>query len=524
MCAGADNGQKYSGYRQTSDTSAPVTPVLRPVLRPVLLCILDGWGYRTELADNAIAAAQTPCWDSLMQRDDFALLDASGTAVGLPEGQMGNSEVGHMCIGAGRAIPQGLVRINAAIDSGALFAAPAFEAFVARRKARNSRAHILGLASAGGVHAAISHMAAIAAELHRRGVALAIHTITDGRDGAPMTAQADLVWWQQHLPYAPIVSVSGRYYAMDRDRNDERTQQALHAIAHAQAPRYADAAAVIAASYEQGVTDEFIPPAVVGDYDGLASGDGMIMTNFRADRARQILGALTHALGPSVDICGLGDYGDALAKTVRPLMAHAPIAGTLGAVVAEQGRTQLRIAETEKYAHVTFFFSGGREAPFPGEHRILIPSPKVATYDMCPQMAAGEIGIALADAIASKRYALIIANIANADMVGHTGNMAAAVQACQAVDGVLARVADAIERVGGVGLVSADHGNAEQMFDPGANMLHTAHTHNPVPVVTMGAAPPFRRRNGTLCDLAPTLLQAMDLPVPAHMSGTSLWD
>lgn len=502
--------------------------------KPVVLAILDGWGHRDAREHNAIAQANTPCWDRLWAEYPHGLLNASERHVGLPAGQMGNSEVGHMNIGAGRVLTQDLPRIDAAIEDGSLAASPLLLAFARAVLAGTGVCHLLGLLSDGGVHSHRNHIAALAGFLAGQGITVKIHAFLDGRDTPPESALESIEWLEDEIgPPAEIASVCGRYYAMDRDRRWERVQPAYEMLVSAAGDRFSDAHAAIRASYAAGITDEFVRPAVIGRFSGMKDGDGLLMANFRADRVREILAAL---LEPGFEgfprqravrfsaALGMTEYSKELAPFIPPLFAPQQITNILGEVVSRVGLTQLRIAETEKYAHVTFFFNGGRELEFPGEERILVSSPKVATYDLKPEMSAYEVTDRLVAAIEENRFDVIVVNYANTDMVGHTGDMSAAVKAVEAVDRCLDRVSKAVLAQGGALVITADHGNAEQLFDGGTDQAHTAHTLNPVPVILVseqyrgqGALP-----GGSLCDIAPTVLALLGIPQPAEMTGKTL--
>ena len=505
----------------------------KSVFRPVVLCVLDGWGYRSETESNAIALAGTPVWDRLTADRAWGLLATAGAAVGLPEGQMGNSEVGHMTIGAGRVIPQDLPRIDDAVADGSLARNPALLSLVRRLRESGGRCHLMGLASPGGVHAHQDHIVALARIVSGHGVPVRVHAFLDGRDVPPRSAIDDLPQFEaalRDLPDVRIATVAGRYYAMDRDRRWERTEQANAAVVGVHSGTVANATAAVTESYTLKIGDEFVEPAVVRGYEGMADGDGLIMANFRADRARQILASL---LDPDFDgfarprrvafaaACGLCSYSEALDRLAEPMFPPLPVTDHLGAVVSGAGLRQLRVAETEKYAHVTFFLNGGQEREMPGEERILVPSPKVATYDLRPEMAAGEVTAHVVEAIAGGRFDLIVVNYANTDMVGHTGDLEAAMAAVATVDRCLGRLAGAVEAAGGALLITADHGNAEQMRSADGSTPHTAHTHGPVPAVLVGARG-LALGDGTLADIAPTVLDLVGLPAPAAMTGRSL--
>ncbi|HZB94053.1 MAG TPA: 2,3-bisphosphoglycerate-independent phosphoglycerate mutase [Stellaceae bacterium] len=503
--------------------------------RPMVLCILDGWGCRGEGADNAIRAADTPNWRRFLETAPHARLEASELYVGLPQGQMGNSEVGHMNIGAGRVVMQDLPRIDQAIADGSLARSPALAAFIAALKRSGGTAHLLGLMSPGGVHSHQDHLAALARLVDAAGVPVRVHAFLDGRDTPPKSAAEYLAKFADDtasLRGVALATVGGRYYAMDRDKRWERVEQAWRALVPAEGERAADGAAAIAAAYAAGKTDEFVPPTVIAGYAGMRDGDGVLCGNFRADRVREILAAL---LDPGfagfrrprtvkfAAALGLTEYSAELNPLMQTLFPPEDVTDTFGEVVSHAGLSQLRIAETEKYAHVTFFFNGGREAEFPGESRILVPSPKVATYDLKPEMSAPEVTEKLVEAIEARRFDVVVVNFANTDMVGHTGDVAAAVQAVEAVDRCLGRLAAAVARAGGCLLITADHGNAEMMRDPATGQPHTAHTLNPVPLLLVN--PPAGvtgLSDGRLADIAPTLLQLLGLRQPSAMTGRSL--
>jgi len=501
--------------------------------RPVMLVVLDGWGWREAAADNAIRQAHTPVFDRLWATCPHAFLRTSGLDVGLPEGQMGNSEVGHMNIGAGRVVMQDLPRIGLAIADGSIARAPALVALIAALKASGGTCHLMGLVSPGGVHSHQDHAVALAGILTGAGIPVAAHAFMDGRDTPPSSGGEDLRRFQAALPAGTrIATVSGRYYAMDRDKRWDRVARAYQAVAEGEGARFADPIAVMDATYAAGVTDEFVIPAVIGDYTGMRDGDGILCFNFRADRVRELLGALTDpefAAFPRprrirfAAAAGMSQYSDELATRLGTLFPPETLENLLGQVVSRAGRTQLRIAETEKYPHVTYFLNGGEETPNPGEDRIMVASPKVATYDLQPEMSAPELTDKAVAQIDSGKYDLIVLNYANPDMVGHTGILAAAVTAVQTVDTGLGRLAEAIARQGGALLVTADHGNCELMRDPETGGPHTAHTTNKVPVVLFGS-PARSLHDGRLSDVAPTLLSLRGLKLPAEMTGRSLID
>jgi 2,3-bisphosphoglycerate-independent phosphoglycerate mutase len=499
--------------------------------RPVMLVILDGFGWRKESADNAVRLARTPTFTKLWQTCPHAFLHTSGRDVGLPDGQMGNSEVGHMNIGAGRVVKQELVRIGDAMHDGSLAKLPPLRAFIDKLRASKGTCHLMGLVSPGGVHSHQDHAAALAHILHDAGVPTVVHAFTDGRDTPPQSAAGDLAALRKALPDdVRIATVIGRYFAMDRDKRWDRVAKAYAAIAEADGNRFDDPLTAIKAAYAEQKFDEFIPASVTGDYKGMRDGDGILCFNFRADRVREILGAL---LDPKFDgfprrriinfaaAAGMTHYSDDLARFLGVLFPPEKLDHILGEVVAEAGKTQLRTAETEKYAHVTYFLNGGRETTFAGEDRIMVQSPKVATYDLQPEMSAPELTDKAVAAIDSKKYDLIVLNFANPDMVGHTGSLPAAIKAVETVDTGLGRIVEAVKQQGGALLVTADHGNCELMKDPETGGPHTAHTTNPVPVVLMGGHA-NAIHDGILADVAPTLLELMGLQQPREMTGHTL--
>lgn len=503
--------------------------------RPVMLCVLDGWGWRKDDADNAVLQARTPVFDRLWASAPRAFLRASEEDVGLPKGQIGNSEVGHMNLGAGRVVLQDLLMIDKAVADGDLPGNPALAAHIAKLKETGGTCHLMGLLSPGGVHAHQDHMAALARAVAEAGVPVAVHAFTDGRDTPPRSGRESVARFLDAVAGAKgvsIATVDGRYYAMDRDKRWERVELAYRAVAEGRGEKAADPLAAIDAAYGEDVTDEFILPTVIGDYRGMEDGDGVLFANFRADRAREILTALLDADFKGferrriaiADACGMVEYSDALNPLMSAIFPPKSLTRVLGEVVSAHGRKQLRAAETEKYPHVTFFFNGGEEQQFEGEDRILVPSPKVATYDLQPEMSALELTDRLVEAIDSGKYDLIILNYANPDMVGHTGRLPAAIKAVETVDACLGRIEQAIERQGGAAFVTADHGNCETMRDPETGQPHTAHTLNLVPAMLIGGPERAKLRDGRLADVAPTLLELMGLPQPAEMTGQSLID
>jgi 2,3-bisphosphoglycerate-independent phosphoglycerate mutase len=495
-----------------------------------MLVILDGWGWREETADNAVRLAKTPTFARLWATCPHAFLRTSGRDVGLPEGQMGNSEVGHLTIGSGRVIMQELPRISDACENGSIAEAPALRDLIAKLKASGGVCHLMGLVSPGGVHSHQDHAAALARILVKAGVPVRVHAWTDGRDTPPRSAGEYLATFAAALPReANIATVCGRYYAMDRDNRWERVAKAYAAMVEAEGPCAVSSAQVIAANYARDVNDEFVIPSVIGDYAGMKDGDGVLCFNFRADRVREILGAMLgekfegfprHRRIAFAAAAGMTAYSETLERLLGVIFPSEVPRNVIGEVVAAAGLRQLRMAETEKYPHVTYFLNGGEEHRYEGEDRILVPSPKVATYDLKPEMSAPELTDKAVDAIRSGAYDMIVLNYANPDMVGHTGNLQAAIKAVETVDTSLGRIAAAIEKAGGVLLVTADHGNCETMRDPETGGPHTAHTTNPVPLILMGGGP--KLSDGRLGDLAPTMLTLMGIALPKEMTGRVL--
>jgi 2,3-bisphosphoglycerate-independent phosphoglycerate mutase len=505
---------------------------------PVILCIMDGWGLRAAPDANAVALARTPFVDSLTSRWPQARLAASGPDVGLPEGQVGNSEVGHMNIGAGRVVMQDLPRINAALADGSLAAHPALARLADDLAGTDGRVHVMGLLSPGGVHSHQDQMLAVITGLANAGADVIVHGFTDGRDVLPRQATDSLPPFLAALPgNVTFGTLTGRYWAMDRDRRWERTAEAFAAIVTAASrhPAAADPLAALRHAHDNDESDEFITPRIIADYDGMRDGDAVVMTNFRADRVRQLLACwlmpdevdgpeeMNRLTAPRLaGAIGMTSYSAALDARMTTLFGPQAIEDTLGAVVATAGRRQLRLAETEKYPHVTFFLNGGEETPADGEERVMVRSPRVATYDLAPEMSADGVLAAALDSLAGHRHDLIVMNFANPDMVGHTGDLDAAIRAVETVDGCVGRLAEAVLAQGGQMLVTADHGNCEVMWDDAAKSPHTAHTTSLVPVILVGAADGTKLRDGRLADLAPTLLDLMGLARPMAMTGRPL--
>jgi 2,3-bisphosphoglycerate-independent phosphoglycerate mutase len=505
--------------------------------RPVVLIVLDGFGLGDGGPSDATAIAHTPFFENARERRPWVRIETSGTAVGLPPGQMGNSEVGHMTMGAGRIIEQDMTRIQHAIERGELAANPVIENALAAVSESGGTLHLMGLVSDGGVHSHLDHLKALLTHCAARGIHPAVHAFLDGRDTPPRSGGGFV---RDLLPGVEacgghIATVSGRYYAMDRDNRWDRIQAAYRAIVQREGRTAPDALCAVTAAYDRGETDEFVPPTVVDGGAALTDGDAVIFFNFRADRARELSNAITGVKPDAftgrlerervVDLAAFVCFTEYAADFGLPV-AFPSVRATeiLGEVIAAAGLSQLRIAETEKYAHVTFFFNNGRELPFPSEERILIPSPRdVATYDHKPEMSAVQLTEALLERLRDGDVAFVLLNFANPDMVGHTGVLAAAVKAVETIDVCLQRIADAVLERGGTLLVTADHGNCELMQDPETGEPHTAHTTNPVPLYWLSAETGgCRLRDGGLSDLAPTVLELLDLPRPQEMTGRSL--
>ncbi len=493
--------------------------------KSVVLCILDGWGNGIENSKyNAISNSNPPCRQHISSNYPKCSLSACGTDVGLPEDQIGNSEVGHMNIGSGRVVMQSLQRINQAIET--IENNANLQNFINDLKSKNGICHIMGLISDGGVHSHQKHISSLANKISQRGIKVVIHAFLDGRDTLPNSGKRCIQEFTESIKENDIriATVSGRYYAMDRDNRWERTIEAYEAIAFAKAPRYDDAVSLIDENYQNNITDEFIRPAIIGDYQGIKPEDGLLLANFRADRMIQLasilLGKTNYIeVAKFSSILSMMQYKADL--KIPCLFPPESFANTLGQIIEDNKLRQLRIAETEKYAHVTFFFNCGREEPFSGEERILIPSPKVKTYDLQPEMSAFELTEELVKKIHSQEFALIVVNYANPDMVGHTGNIKAAEQAVLAVDDCLAKVLNVVKEVGNTALIiTADHGNVECMFDEENNTPHTAHTLNKVPFII--SCDNLKLRDGKLSDIAPTILQLLGLKRPNEMTGSSL--
>jgi 2,3-bisphosphoglycerate-independent phosphoglycerate mutase len=509
--------------------------------RPVALIVLDGWGHRPERDGNAIALSNTPTWDAIWRRRSRTLLEASGLRVGLPEGQMGNSEVGHLNLGAGRVVMQDLVRVTEAIKSGEFFRNPAFVDACRKVKANGGTLHLLGLVGKGGVHGLDQHLFALLDLAEREGVQkVAIHALMDGRDTLP---KSGLEYMRETVARAKgravVASLGGRYYGMDRDRRWPRTELFYRAAVQGVGPQAGDPVGAIQTAYDAGTTDEFIIPEVMVGADGkplapMRDGDAVICWNYRSDRMRQIVRALGDPAfdgfdvsdRPKVDLVTMTVY-DATFEAFGVRAAYAPqsMARIVAEVLSEAGRTMLKTAETEKYPHVTYFYNGGNETPYAGEERVLVPSQKVATYDLAPEMSAIPLTDGLVRALETRSHDFILCNYANGDMVGHSGSLPATIKACETVDQCLARVLAAAEKGGWRLLITADHGNCEMMIDPETGGPHTAHTTNPVPfvVVDPDSDAPLRT-GGALCDVGPTVLRMLGIEQPNEMTGVDLGD
>lgn len=493
----------------------------------ITLIILDGWGYREDPSANAIANAKKPCWDALWEHYPHTLISGCGRCVGLPDDQMGNSEVGHLNIGAGRVVYQDLTRIDLSIREGDFFSNSVFLEAIQRAVSTKKAIHILGLVSPGGVHSQEQHIYALLDLIKQQQASeVYVHAFLDGRDTPPKSAKASLVTLMQH---GKIASITGRYYAMDRDKRWERIEKTYDLLTSGIAD-YAnsDPLAALEEAYARGETDEFVKPTIILPVT-IQEGDIVFFMNFRADRARELTRAFIdpqfngfpRKRWPHTQFITLTEY-DATFQ-VPVVFKPQRLEKILGEYLSQLGLRQLRIAETEKYAHVTFFFNGGIEKPYPLEDRILIPSPKVATYDLQPEMSALEVTEQLIANIQSQQYDVIICNFANPDMVGHTGNLPATIQAIQVIDQCLAKIIPALLAVGGEALITADHGNAEMMFDQQTQQPHTAHTHQLVPLLYIGRKAVIAKQNGVLSDIAPTLLYLMGIPKPAEMTGESVF-
>lgn len=501
--------------------------------KPVMLCILDGWGYRAQKENNAIEMGNTPVWHDLVKNWPHTMLETSGLHVGLPDGQMGNSEVGHTNLGAGRVVMQDLPRIDMAIQNKTLGQNPVFVQLVENLKKTGGTCHLMGLLGPGGVHAQQRHIVALADLLNRAGIRTVLHGFLDGRDTPPASAKGfiqELIDEIRDMPLVSVGTLGGRYYGMDRDNRWDRVNLAYEAIVNGQGVHAETPSQAIEESYKQEVFDEFVLPCVIGSYAGMCDGDAVVMANYRSDRAREITKMMLQPdfdLAPRsrvvafCDAVAMTEYSSEHTAWMHTLFPPEDLKHIFGEEIANAGLTQLRIAETEKYAHVTFFFNGGRESVFNGEERILIPSPKVATYDLQPEMSAVAVTDELVKAIESQKFDVIVVNYANGDMVGHTGSIPAAIKAVETVDACVGRLIQALKKVDGCALFTADHGNCEDMLDENGKPK-TAHTNTPVQAVLFNAKGVNALNNGKLADVAPTLLQLLNLPQPVEMTGKSL--
>lgn len=506
--------------------------------KPVVLCILDGWGAREESDNNAILMANTPNYDAICEKYPSAFLKTSGMSVGLPEGQMGNSEVGHMNIGGGRVVKQELPRIDDAIANDDIKDIECVQKSIAKLKETGGSCHIMGLLSPGGVHSHQDHMVGVAKEYAKAGIPVLIHGFTDGRDVPPKSAKEFVEKFESdiaELDNVSLATISGRYYAMDRDNRWDRVIKAHVAISDANGLRTENALTAIDNAYQADLTDEFIEPTIIGSYAGMNEGDALLMANFRADRAREIMATFVDPNFSGFEknrnvqlssALGLTKYSDELIQYMDCLFPTDPLKETLGEIVSDHNLKQLRIAETEKFAHVTFFFNGGNEDLYIGEERILIPSPDVPTYNLKPEMSAPEVTDNLVEAILSNKFDLIVVNFANPDMVGHTGVLEAALKAVETIDSSLGLLKEALIKVGGSMLITADHGNIELMKNPDTGAPHTAHTTNLVPFILLNEEAAnndqISLQDGALCDVAPTILALMNIDKPDTMTGRNL--
>ena len=502
-------------------------------MKPIILCIMDGWGISNEINHNAIKIGNTPVFDELLRKYPNGVMQASGPHVGLPPGQMGNSEVGHMNLGAGRVVVQDLPRINEIIKNDLLIDNLALNNLIKEAKNSNGRCHLIGLLSDGGVHSHQSHLEGLANFLSNAGIEVCFHAILDGRDTSPQSAK-DFVRHFQKNTHSDvfIATLIGRFYAMDRDNRWERIEKAFNAIVNADGKDGNDPLVEIDTQYKDGTTDEFLEPVILNNYPGIQDGDTLLFGNFRADRARELLSAVfepnfssfNRSSRPIINFkAGLVSYSESLDVHMDTLIPKTDLEDTIGEVVSKNGLKQLRIAETEKYPHVTFFLNGGREDEFEGEERILVPSPKVTTYDLQPEMSAELLTDKLLIAINNKKFDFIVVNYANPDMVGHTGDLKAAIKAVETVDRCIGRLVNELENVGGLMFLTSDHGNCEVMLDHQTGGPHTSHTTNLVPTLLVNACPnEYELKSGKLADVAPTLLELLGLPAPKSMTGKSM--
>ena len=501
--------------------------------KPIVLCIMDGWGINENTANNAVALAKTPNVDFLTKTFPYSTIDASGEDVGLPIGQVGNSEVGHINIGSGRVVLQTLPKINKAFDNNQIEKNYNFQNFMSNHN-KNKTVHLLGLCSDGGVHSHSSHMIEMSKLLKKNNCKTWIHIFSDGRDCSPKQLGQDIKKFEMSLPEnIKIASLVGRFYSMDRDNRWERVKKAFDLIVCGKYDRkFSNTSKGIEEAYKNNETDEFISPTLIGNYKGFEDGDSLIMINFRADRVRELLTAIldpkfrqfekdfnTPILSNNL---GMTEYSTELSKFMNSIFVKENIKDTLGEVISKANLKQLRLAETEKYPHVTFFFNGGEEMVYPGETRVMIPSPKISTYDLQPEMSAKKVEAKLISSIKNKTFDLIVINFANPDMVGHTGDLKAAIKAVETVDIAIGNIKDTIIKYDGIMLLTADHGNCEVMFDEIANLPHTSHTCNKVPLMLISKNKNYKLRDGRLADIAPTILELIAIKSPKNMSGKSL--
>ena len=501
--------------------------------KPIVLCIMDGWGINKNSRDNAVALAETPNVDFLTKIFPYTTLDASGEDVGLPLGQVGNSEVGHMNLGSGRVVLQTLPKINKAFANNEIEMNKNFQKFLLNHN-KNKTVHLLGLCSDGGVHSHSNHILEMSKLLEKNNCKVCIHIFSDGRDCSPKKLGQQINKIEMSLSKnIKIVSLIGRYYSMDRDNRWERVKKAFDLIVYGKYERkFSSISKGLEEAYKNNETDEFISPTLIGDYKGFEDGDSLVMINFRSDRVRELLTAI---LDPKfnkfekdintpilLNNLGMTEYSTELSKFMNSIFVKENIKDTLGEVISKANLKQLRLAETEKYPHVTFFFNGGEETVYQGETRIMIPSPKISTYDLKPEMSAKKVEVELIKSIKNRTYDLIIINFANPDMVGHTGDLKAAIKAVETVDNAVGNVKDIILKLDGIMLLTADHGNCEVMFDEIMNLPHTSHTCNKVPLILISKNDNYKLRGGRLADIAPTILELMSIKSPNRMTGKSL--
>jgi 2,3-bisphosphoglycerate-independent phosphoglycerate mutase len=500
---------------------------------PIILCIMDGWGINKDINHNAVAQAKTPNVDNLSKTYPFSTLEASGEHVGLPVDQVGNSEVGHMNLGSGRVVIQTLPRINQAFENNEIKLNKNFNEFTKIHN-QNNTIHLLGLCSDGGVHSHMNHIISISKLLDKKNIKTVIHIFSDGRDSSPLQIGDIIKQFEKSLPKSiKIVSLIGRYFSMDRDNRWDRIKKSFDLITYGTHERKSgNISSAIKLAYETGETDEFISPTVIGDYSGIQNGDSLLMVNFRSDRVRELL---TSFLDPNFNkfekksntpffsnSLGMTEYSEKLSSYMKSIFSSNKIQDTLGEIISKNNLKQLRLAETEKYPHVTFFFNGGKETVLPGETRLMIPSPKVSTYDQKPEMSAHQVEAELIKAIELEIYDLIIINFANPDMVGHTGNLNAAIIAVETIDKAIGNVKKALDKTNGIMLITADHGNCEVMIHEKTKIPHTAHTCNKVPLILISKNNNLKLNNGKLADIAPTILDLLKIEKPISMNGKSL--